>query len=129
MPIVLPPLQERAALIMLPPCLTAAPQQTVRWHGGIVTPAGAGLGGGASEDGWTVRCGPPGLGQQRVHTLPGYLRNGEFVEYRRVFVEHSVAARAVLVRGLKGWPLMCEVVEADDGSRSLPPSRPGRATA
>mmetsp|Transcript_44887 Transcript_44887/g.102113 ORF Transcript_44887/g.102113 Transcript_44887/m.102113 type:complete len:316 (+) Transcript_44887:1-948(+) len=58
-----------------------------------------------------------------------YLRNGEFVEYRRVFVEHSVAARAVLVRGLKGWPLMCEVVEADDGSRSLPPSRPGRATA
>jgi len=44
-----------------------------------------------------------------------YLRNGEFVEYRRVDRAVGQSARAVLVRGLRGWPLMCEV----DGGRAL----------
>jgi len=44
-----------------------------------------------------------------------YLRHGEFVEYRRVDRGQGQIARAVLVRGLKGWPLMCEV----DGARAL----------
>lgn len=35
-----------------------------------------------------------------------YLRNGELVEFRHV---HEKPPRAVLVRGIKGWPLMCEV--------------------
>jgi len=38
-----------------------------------------------------------------------YLRHGEFVEYRRVDRGRDFIARAVLVRGLRGWPLMCEV--------------------
>lgn len=37
-----------------------------------------------------------------------FLRQGEFVEYRRVD-RGELTARAVLVRGIKGWPLMCEV--------------------
>merc|ERR1719291_202760 len=41
-----------------------------------------------------------------------YLRQGEWVEYRRVDRGPNQTARAVLVRGVKGWPLMCEV----DGS-------------
>lgn len=44
-----------------------------------------------------------------------YLKHGEFVEYRRVDRGPGHTARALLVRGLRGWPLMCEV----DGSRSL----------
>jgi len=44
-----------------------------------------------------------------------YLRHGEFVEYRRVDRGEGQTARAVLIRGLRGWPLMCEV----DGSRAL----------
>lgn len=45
-----------------------------------------------------------------------YLTHGEFVEYRRVDQGTGQAARGLLVRGLRGWPLMCEV----DGSRALP---------
>jgi len=45
-----------------------------------------------------------------------YLRQGEFVEYRRVVRGVSMTCRGVLVRGLKGWPLMCEL----DGDRALP---------
>eukprot|EP00930_Biecheleria_cincta_P040576 TRINITY_DN27797_c0_g1_i1.p1 TRINITY_DN27797_c0_g1~~TRINITY_DN27797_c0_g1_i1.p1 ORF type:complete len:708 (+),score=140.29 TRINITY_DN27797_c0_g1_i1:307-2124(+) len=45
-----------------------------------------------------------------------YLTHGEFVEYRRVNQGAGQAARGLLVRGLRGWPLMCEV----DGSRALP---------
>merc|ERR1712137_1112392 len=44
-----------------------------------------------------------------------YLRQGEFVEYRRVDRGPELIARAILVRGIKGWPLMCEV----DPSRVL----------
>jgi len=40
-----------------------------------------------------------------------YLRHGEFVEYRRVDIPNG--HRAVLVRGIKGWPLMCEVGDVD----------------
>lgn len=38
-----------------------------------------------------------------------YLRHGEFVEYRRVDRGEGGSPRALLVRGIKGWPLMCEV--------------------
>merc|ERR1719401_2384662 len=38
-----------------------------------------------------------------------YLVQGEFVEYRRVQSPQGLAPRGLLVRGLRGWPLMCEV--------------------
>ncbi|CAJ1402260.1 unnamed protein product [Effrenium voratum] len=46
-----------------------------------------------------------------------YLLQGEFVEYRRVEEEEGV--RAILVRGICGWPLACEV-EAFRNPPALP---------
>merc|ERR1740117_1334908 len=48
--------------------------------------------------------------QTGANVLPRlkYLHVGEFVEYRRVPREDG-SAYAVLIRGIKGWPLMCEV--------------------
>ncbi|CAE7578297.1 unnamed protein product [Symbiodinium natans] len=53
-----------------------------------------------------------------VHPQSKYLTQGEFVEYRRV-EEPEGNARAILVRGVKGWPLACEVASLDP-SRALP---------
>jgi len=42
-----------------------------------------------------------------------YLRKGEMIDYRRVSLEgEDEKYRAVLVRGIYGWPLTCEVLPA-----------------
>jgi len=53
-----------------------------------------------------------------VHPQAKYLMQGEFVEYRRVEATDG-NARAILIRGVKGWPLACEVASLDP-SRALP---------